>query len=131
MKFLEASDVFESARFFYWISKICLFYFATIERDKNGFYTSKTKFLNFFTFLAYMIFGIYWSIDMMKKAVVLLKSRSLILELIVYAKCQTQVFQPFITLTVAFWYRHKIFEILKKIHRIDQIVRILLQKIFI
>lgn len=122
MKLLEASDVFESSKFCYIISKIYCFYFATYTKDKNDFYTSKTRIFDVTLYVAYIVFGFYWTIDLMRTPPTIIKSRSVILELFIDVKSKIQITQPFITLSIAFYYRHNILEILKKLNKIDKIV---------
>lgn len=124
MKFLNASDVFESSKICYYVSKCCCFYFATYEKVKNGFYQSRTRFCDVLLYFAYMIFGLYWSLDLIRTPTVFTKSRSIVLEIIIDLKCKIQLTQPFITLTTAFWYRPNILKILQKLNKIDETVRI-------
>jgi hypothetical protein len=76
-----------------------------------------------------MIFGSYWLLDLLKMPTTLLKSRSIILEIFVGLKCKIEVTQPFVTLTIAFYHRHTVLEILQKIDKIDKAVRLIVNKI--
>lgn len=122
MKFLKATDVFESSSCCYFVSKFCFFYFATYEKSKNGFYISKTRFFDVILYVGYMIFGIYWTLDLLRTPTASLKSRSVILEICVDLKSKILLFQPFTLLTIAFLNRHTILDILQKLDRIDKIV---------
>lgn len=127
MKLLKASNVFESYKFCSLLSKICCFYFATIEKDKNGLYVSKTTYRDIILYVGYLSLGFYWMQDLLSQPTIILSSRSIILELALDLKCKMQYFQPFITLTVAFYYRHSIVKILGKINKVDMIVSTFIQ----
>lgn len=120
-KFLMASNVFESSKFCYFISKFFCFLFTKICKNKNGFYTSETKIYHVIIYLAFMAFGINGTLEILTRPRIMEnKMRSLILELGINLKCRIQIIQPLFAASIIFWNRHDFFKILKKINNVDE-----------
>lgn len=115
-------DVFESSKFCLFLSKICCFYFATIEKQKNGVYLSRTKFRDTVLYIFYIFFGIYWIIDLIQKPSSDYHMRSFILEMGINLICKVQMIQTLISVSIAFLNRHRVVEILSQFDKIDAMV---------
>ena len=122
MKFLKASDTFESNKFFYLVCKICLFCFIAIEK-RNGNYISRTKLRDVIAFAVLMIYGIYWTYDLLIQAPIFCKDRSIILELSISLNAKLQLVDVLVDYVIVFYNRHFVFEVFIRLYKVDKAVR--------
>ena len=122
MKFLNVNNVFESSRFVYFMNKLICNLFLTFRKkkgsDKYRAVTTSSDVVIFMLSLSATVIGFA---DIMKTPL-RRTSRSLILELSMFANGKLRTIQPFLVLGTSFLNRFNYFELLNTFQSIDNLV---------
>ena len=122
MKFISVNNVFESSRFVYFMNKLICNLFLTFQKkngsDKYRAVTTSTDIIIFMLSLSATVIGFADIVKTPLKRT----SRSLILELSMFANGKLRTIQPFLVLTTSFFNRFNYFELLNTFHSIDTLV---------
>lgn len=119
---MKIKNIFESSRFVYFMNKLICNLCLTFRKIKGtDNYISTTTSLDFLVFVMSICASLLAFADIMKMP---LKqtSRSLILELSMFANGKSRTIQPLLVITTSFFNRFKYFELLRAIQTIDNYV---------
>lgn len=124
---MKESNVFESSRFVYFMNKLICNLFLTLTKIKgSNKYRAKTTSLDMIVFGTSLSASIWFFADILKTP---LKrtSRSLILELSLFANGKLRTIQPILVILSSFYNRFKYVELLNAFQSIDNHVGIILE----
>ena len=121
MKFKSVNNVFESSRFVYFMNKLICNLFLTFQKNLSDKYRAVTTSTDIIVFMLSLSATIIGFADIMKTPLKL-TSRSLILELSMFANGKLRAIQPFLVLSTSFFNRFNYFKLLNAFHSIDNLV---------
>ena len=124
MKYFKSSSIFDSFRFFYYLSKFGGYLFFTVKKDKLGKYYSATTVLDIMVFVTSLMITLTASWNIVKTPFKL-SSRSIVLDLGVFMLTKMIVLNINFSTVQNFFNRHENFEIIGNFHFIDKKVKLI------
>lgn len=123
MKVAVPKNIFEVNRFCDFLASIIGYKFVTISRTKNGKYSAKTSFNDYFKLLFTLFLIVWLVIDLRSSSFERDSKRSLIFEIMLFVNGKVQGHHMTLILISSFLLRFKYFEITSNIQWIDNKVR--------
>lgn len=121
MRSKKSNNIFDSFKFCYHVNKLSGYLFFSIRKDEPGKFYSSTL-CDVMFFIASFIFTFYPFI-LVWRLPLILSSRSVILGIGTYLNLKTTILHPLILISMNFFNRHDMFEVLQNLNWMDEKVR--------